>query len=545
MMRKLLPPFAAALALAGPFCFVPVADTDTGWHVAVGRLVLQGRFPRTNALSWAFGDHPWYATSWLYDAVCAALLRAFPGTLGLQLFTFALLALALFALAAACAREGSAWVVPAIAVLLQPRIVPRPHVASWALLAAALALGPLSTRARAFCVGLIALGGNLHAGAAFGAFVLGLECLEAFWRTRNRVELLLAFAAGAALVANPGFLFDARYLFAHLNVDDVVQLREFEPPRFFLRPAFHLLLPLTLFLAVLRRRQRPALLVAAAVFAALGLRALRMVSEAELVWAPTLAWGFAQIPRRALAPAAAGAALLAAFSLRLDRVVPHLRLAPVWDEHALPVRAARFLDENGIAGRGFNAFRDGGYLEAARAGVPAFIDGRVQAIPPQAWHALAEAERSSASFQEYLENLGCEWAIATRVRERLGGYRLMNGARWALLYWDDTSEVFVRRDVERFAGLRAQLEYRYFRPYGQIVGSVEHLTREQLPLLLREIDRFERTSPQDPFAALVRCGALTRLRDSSAQRACEGASALAPPAIEPLVVKARSLQPAP
>ena len=539
-MRKIAVPFACALLLAGPFCFAPVSDSDSGWHVAVGRLILHFGIPRTNALSWKWADHPWYPTSWLYDVLCAA-----PGTaLGLQLLTFALLSLALLALAFAC---ESAWIVPAVALLLVPRLVPRPHVATWALLAAVLALAPRGTRERAICVALVALGGNLHAGAAFAAFVLGLECLEGWYRTRRPADLWLALGSGLALLANPGLLFDAKYLLHHLlEVDEVVQLREFEPPSFAARPAFFLLLPVTLLLAVHRRRERPALLAATVVFAALGLRALRMVSEAQMVWAPTLAWGLARLPHRLMfAPAGIAAAVLAGLSLRLDRSVLAFRPSPSWDESALPVRAAKFLDENHVEGPGFNALRDGGYLEMARSGVPAFIDGRVQAIPAEAWRELQEAERSPAKFQSLLEGIGCEWAAATRVRERLGGYRLLNGPRWALVYWDDTTEVFVRRDAARFAELRDALEYRYFRPYGSIVGSVEKLDRASLRALLSEIDRFEQTSPRDPFALLDRCAALTRLEAPERQHACEEAAARAPPPVAPLVHKARALQAAP
>ena len=84
------------------------------------------------------------------------------------------------------------------------------------MLAAVLALAPRGTLSRAWCIPLVAVGGNLHAGAVFAAFVLGLECLEAFWRTRRPAELALAALGGLALLANPGILFDARYLLHHL-----------------------------------------------------------------------------------------------------------------------------------------------------------------------------------------------------------------------------------------------------------------------------------------------------------------------------------------
>src|SRR2546430_9314721 len=141
-MRKIALPLACALLVAGPFCFAPVSDSDSAWHVAVGRLILQGALPRTNALSWKWADHPWYPTSWLYDALCAVLGTA----LGLQLLTFALLALVLLALAFAC---ESAWIVPAVALPPLPRLGPPPPLARSARLAARPGLAPEGTRARA------------------------------------------------------------------------------------------------------------------------------------------------------------------------------------------------------------------------------------------------------------------------------------------------------------------------------------------------------------------------------------------------------------
>jgi hypothetical protein len=528
-------PVACALLFAGPYCFRLVGDSDTGWHVAVGRLVLQGSIPRTNALSWAFGSTPWYATSWLYDAAMAELARIFPQALGAQLLTFALLAAVAIALAWACAREDGAWVVPAIVLLLLPRLVPRPHVASWAVLAAVLALAPRSTRARAWCIVLVAIGGNLHAGAVFAAFVLGLESLEAFWRTRQRAELLIAAGAPLALLANPGLFFDARYLLEHLlRVNDVVQLREFVPPSLVREGAFFILLPVTLLLAVQRRRERPAQLVTVVVFAALGLHAQRMVCEAQLVWAPVLAAGLARLPRlRPLLGVAA--AVVAGFSLPLEART--LLLSPAWDARVLPVRAAHFLDEHAIAGPGFNGFTDGGYLEMARPGVPAFIDGRVQAVPPEALRELQESEATAAAFQSYLRRLGCEWAITTRLRLRMGGWHLLHDSpEWALVYWDDASEIYLRRGVPRFASIR---EYRAFVPWGHVVEG-KHLA--DLPLLLDETERFLKGSPHDPLALIVRCAALHGMNAPGAGSACD---LRVPSAMAPLLERARSFQAAP
>ena len=78
--------------------------------------------PRTNALSWKWGDHPWYPTSWVFDVLCAGAGTA----AGLQVLVFAFLALTCFALSFAC--ETAPWIVPGVALLLVPRLVPRPAV---------------------------------------------------------------------------------------------------------------------------------------------------------------------------------------------------------------------------------------------------------------------------------------------------------------------------------------------------------------------------------------------------------------------------------
>ena len=533
-------PAAVALALAAPWLFTAVGEDDTGWHIALGRLVQRGQVPRTNALSWAFGATPWYDTSWLYDWLLATVTGQ--TALGPQLVTLSLLAITLGLLAVACAREGSAWIVPAIALLLVPRTTPRPHVAAWAVLAAALAAR--SRRERALAVLAVALGSNFHTGAAFGAAVLGLLCLEAFARERDLRDLGLAALAGLALLANPGFAELPRVLLQHLTIGDVVQLREFEPPSLRTEPAFFALLAAGAVIAVVRAREKPALLVATLVFGALGLRTGRMVYEAQLVLAPSLAWGLCRLPLRgpgARAAAVASLAVLAAASHRLD---PRgLVLSTAWEPQRLPVRAARFLAQERLAGPHYNGLRDGGYLEYALPDLPAFIDGRELAAPREAMLALQEAEKSRAQFQAHLRGLGCEWAVATRLRERLGGFRLLEGPEWALVYWDELSEVWVRRDVARLADLRERLEYRYFRPYGPIVAAVAKLPAAELVRLDAEVARFETTAPGEPFAALVRCASASQQGRADAGALCDRALLNAPAPVAALVAKARALRP--
>jgi hypothetical protein len=528
-----------ALALVGPVCFLPVADTDAGWHLALGRLIGASGLPDTNALTWTARDTPWYDTSWLWDQATAALTARF-GLIGLQLVTLATVAVALWAIGWACAQRDPVrgpWLVPAIALLLVPRLVVRPHVAAWAALAVVLALCTVGERRgsgwRAACLPVIAFAGNLHSGAIFAAGVLCLFCLQEAILRRRAVELVIAAGAIAALCANPGGLFDLRSMLYHLlRVQAVVVISEYLPPTLRQEPVFYALVPISVALAWRKRRESFADLALVVLFAALALRAVRMVYEFQIVAAPVLAEGLARLRTRfgARAQAAAAAAALAVCgaSHRWDqRLIGH-RLSPTWDAAAVPVRAAAFVAASGLSGRGFHSYDDGGYLEWALPGVPAFVDGRVQAFPPEFFRRLYAAGHGSLEFQGFLRELGVEWAMPSRISPWLSGRGLLDGSPdWALVYWDDRNEVFVRRDVPRFAPLIEALEYRRFRPWGSIVGAVAATPRAQLAQTLAEVERFESTTPDEPFAAIVRCAARTRMESPEARPDCARAQALA------------------
>jgi hypothetical protein len=522
---------------AGAVCFAIVGDPDAGWHLALGRLISQSGLPHTNALAWTARDVTWYDTSWLWDWATYAL-TARMGLLGLQLATFATFGVVLWAMGWASSR--AAWIAVAGALLLLPRLDPRPHVATWAAFAVVLALcihgEGRGSIFRWLCVPVIALAGNLHSGAPFAAGLLGLWCLQEFWRTRRLEELAIAAAGVLAVCANPGGLFNLRSLLWHLSVQHVVVIGEYLPPPVSAEPVFFVLLPVSLVLAWVHRRERPAHLAALVLFGALGLKAWRMVYEFEILALPVLA-GALLLLRRPLRWLSAVAVIVACgVSHRADHWL-RFRHAPEWNAEALPVRAVAFAREHGIEGRLFNAYDHGGYVEWA--GYPAFVDGRVQCFPPEFFREFYRASHDARDFQAWLRSLDVEWAIPSRISPWLGGRDLLDGPDWALVYWDDLNEVFLRRDVARFAKVIESFEYKLFRPHGAIVGAVEKMEPRDLPQLLREIDRSP--LPEDPFVVLVRCAALTRLSRPEAAAICDRAAELrAPPA---LVAKARALRP--
>jgi hypothetical protein len=555
-MRRVALAAALGFALVGPVLFRPIWESDAGWHLAVGRLAIEQGIPRTNALSWTAPDNPWYATSWLFD-VLAASLEARLGELGLQLLCAALLliALALWALSLRqIDPQLGPLLLPAGAALLIGRVTHRPHLATWAALAAVLLLclrgRGRSTAHRWACAAVIALAGNLHAGAGFAAGVAGLFCIEELWRTRRAEEALAAAACGLALLANPGALYNVRYLLENLRVHEVISLVENLPASPRDQPLFFALALAGVAAGIFTLRERGfALLGSFLAMAALSLRSQRVVYDAALPLLPLLAAGLSRLRGRIGLPAASALAvalcLLCVAGSRLDRWVRTMRLEAAWNADRVPVRAAGFVATAGLEGRRFNGLADGGFLEHALRGQRSFADGRIQAYPPSFWRAFSEAERSPRAFRAWLVSLGVEWALCTRTRERLGGYRLLDDPAWALVYWDTLSEVWIRRDVLRLRPLVDRYEYRRFRPYGAIVGTIARLSRGELLEYAEEVSRYEGTSPTDPFVPLVRCALAVRSASADAAARCAEAERAGSEAVAALVPRARAVPPLP
>lgn len=560
--RSLLLPIAVAAALAALVSFAAIDETDLGWHIALGRRMLAtGSIVRTNALTWTTPDEPWYATSWLYDVV-VAWLDAHAGLRGLQALTFALTTATAAVLAVTCRRlepAFGAWLGPVLVLLASPRITARPHVATWLVLAAVLALcvepsGDVPRRRRWLSVLAIAVGSNLHSGVFFAAGLVSLFALEAAWRTRRWAgEAAVAFAAVLALCANPGGLYNIGYLFENLHATKVVDVAEMAPTTLAGFPPFFVGLAFALAAGWARRRDRPSWLAATVAFGALGLFATRQAVDFLVITLPFLADGIAGLRAAGRGRAAALALVLAVASGVQAAGVSFLRFshAAVWDEEVLPVRALAYVRASGLTGRPWNSYDDGGYFEYVLPGVPAFQDGRLQAFPPSFFAESTRAAASPEAFSAYLRARQVDWALVGRSREAgvSNAGQHLAGPAWARVYWDPVHELLLRRDEPRFAALIARDEYRWFVPEGSLydrvvvlVGSLDAPSRQAYEA---EVERYLRSSPGDRFGLLAACALRSRRGAADRPRLCDEALQAASSAGEAqLVAQARALAPA-
>jgi tetratricopeptide (TPR) repeat protein len=133
------------------------------------------------------------------------------------------------------------------------------------------------------------------------------------------------------------------------------------------------------------------------------------------------------------------------------------------NEAVVPAGAVRYMDQNGIYGRMSNPFPWGGYF--IWTGYPkrtVFIDPR-GGLPEAMFDRLALGPSLAQLHKEF----GFEVIIADYPRREEGANRVNDHAfsdpDWALVQWDDTSLLYLRRGG-RYQALIDRDEYRYVVP---------------------------------------------------------------------------------
>jgi hypothetical protein len=196
--------------LAGPLSNRPLADSDIGWHIRTGELMLLTHsLPRTDPFSSTMQGQPWFAWEWLYDILLGILYKAcgLNGVVWLCALlvaaTFALLLLQLL-------RRGTGLPLAIVLMLLAVsastiHLYARPHIVSWlfSLLwfvaletTDGVAHGRLPQWIRWFFPASMLLWVNLHGGWLFGMALLGIYAFAAFVESIRTQDAFAAIRAG-------------------------------------------------------------------------------------------------------------------------------------------------------------------------------------------------------------------------------------------------------------------------------------------------------------------------------------------------------------
>lgn len=451
-----------------------LSDPDSHWHITLGNWILaHGTVPTADSFSFTFAGQPWIAKEWL-SQVLLALANNAGGWGGVTALAGAAVGVTFALLLRLLLRDLKPF--PALLftagaiVMAAPHLLARPHVLAFPLVllwVAGLVRAVEERRAPPpLLLVAMLLWANMHGGFTLGLLLAGAFALEAVVGARDAVErraLFIAwakFGMAALLVAcitpyGPESILVTQRIFGF--GDALAYIAEWRAPDFQKQPLQELMVLVALYLVLSRGVRLP--LIRLLIVLGLVHLFLRHVRNAELLAtlaplaiAPMLA---RQFPAVAADPEAAGrfaalarpagqlalavglglAALLAAVSIRLDRVAP--------PSANTPQAAVAFAREAGLTGgRVLNHYDFGGYLISA--GIPTFIDGRAELYGGAFLkrHVQALALVGEETLESQLERWSIDWTLlrsdlpANRLLERLPG--------WRRVYKDDTATIFVR-----------------------------------------------------------------------------------------------------
>lgn len=444
-----------------------LADPDSYWHIATGRLIATSlSVPTRDPFSHTAFGKDWVPFEWLSQVAFGAIdgLGGW-NAVWLLCICSAGAAICLLARHLVCYFSGiHALLISVLAVLLSlPHLLARPHVLAWPVMILWIA-----TLVRAvdrdgpppwWLIPVATLWANLHGSFVLGLAFMGLLALEAVanaWRAPNRSDVVRSWgvfgglAVAASLVTPQGFANIVHILSVQGQPVQMGVIGEWQSPNFHEFQPLAVWVGVFLFTALTLGLRVPFFRVGALLV--LLLLAVRHVRHVELVGFLAPLFLSASLSK-ALAPRAAGP--FAGFPLG-ERAAVALGTASLlfvlgsaaWGEWApprqfAPVAAMNALGAERPLGKVLNDYDFGGFLIGR--GIPTFIDGRSDLFGDK---FLSEYVSTTMTAQgvdtlgAYLDKYDVAWTLlqpkraAVRTLDRLPG--------WRRLYADDIAVVHVR-----------------------------------------------------------------------------------------------------
>ena len=455
-----------ALAAAGAISFRSTYEADLFWHLAQGREAAAGHIVRTNLFSYTAPDYPQPYTGWLFDLGLywcwqiggAGLVQAVQG---------ALIAAAIVIVGLACRLRSSSTAGVVFAVMawlvIEPRAIPRPHVFSFAGLAACAWLIERTIADRRadrlwWAVPLIALWSNVHVESVFGVALLvlfaALEWVRPSSLTRAEAARAIGIVAAAALamLLNPYGIGILRYLYENTAVPSLLNIAELQAPYLPNYRGFFAYAAAAGLLAAIRWRTLALWEIAVLlVFGWLGFRYLRFTPMAAIATAAIAARGLEALlekgidRRAAIVTAIAAAVFLSRIpvtSLPSTIKVGGDALTPpgFFSEEAMTFARSHQLRGNVYVSNNIGGFVTWSLYPEARV----FQDSRLQAYPQDHFRRMLTAWGSDQAWSAMVADV--DWAVLSRPRvNELSGTGRFKEPEWAIVFRDEAIDIAVRR----------------------------------------------------------------------------------------------------
>lgn len=448
-----------------------LADPDTQWHIAVGRLMWEtGQMPRVDTMSHTYAGQPWIAKEWL-----SQLILFWAHALGGWTCVVLLGGLCIALTAAIMARRMLAGMPPLMALFicwiainsLLGIATPRPHVLALPVVALFLVMLLNATETDQsppwLALPLMTLWANLHAAFTLGFIAAAFLALDALLRaTPDRRPRLVAawalFGIGLLLAAclHP---YGAQSILINIDMakgnESVPLIGEWDPHPILSPLGFRILVPALLIGTLLLGGWRNTARVGLGVFLLyLTWKHQRFIMILAIA-APLLTRDSAAA---ALARLSEGLNLFRwpdplrdrkwRLPMAISCAAVALAIPFAAEKAAVPGGSAPQDALNSVAGDiratpVYNGYNFGGFLVLQR--VPTFIDGRTDQLFTDnfmaRYHKYIEA-KDAASFLAFIEGRGVRWALVqpgykdTEILEKAPG--------WRQTYSDEHAKVFVR-----------------------------------------------------------------------------------------------------
>lgn len=176
-------------------------------------------------------------------------------------------------------------------------------------------------------------------------------------------------------------------------------------------------------------------------------------------------------------------------------------------EHIFPEEAIIFLEKNNINGRLFNSYSFGGYIIWRSPEKKVFIDGRSRHLySPEFYNAYSGSLKNADVWKSAEQQWGFDYAILEYdLKSRRFPMHLNTNTKWALVYWDNHSAVYLKRTEKNLRVTEAN-EYKIIKPNFNDFSYLEAYIHSKTPLnIIEQINREIAFNPsnQEPRLAKI------------------------------------------
>ncbi|MCX7878800.1 MAG: oligosaccharide repeat unit polymerase [Ignavibacteria bacterium] len=522
-------------------------DDDIFWHLETGRYITENKvIPSSDIYGFETSGDEWIPFEWGFDVLVYNIynLGGYDGVLIMRSLIFLIIALIFIKFVR---RLGVniyffSFVYLILMLGMLDRMIPKPQIFSYLFFTLIIYITftyrYVSKDIRnLFWLPLIfLLWCNFHMGVLAGAVFLFIFLMAEFFdfvkiksiRKSDFIKLcLIVLVSFVMLLINPHGIKTYIYVYSHLNMkmlEDVFEWyspfrEEFRVTLYFYIYIFFLAFGLISALIAFRRKDYLILLIVI-IFGIFSMNSGRFSIDFMLMAAAVLCVSSLhfQSLNNIKFKKKAGIVMITLFILICFTIPSDLFYQFInyqrnfgfgIDSRDYPVKMFRFIKENDIHNIGskpFNSFGIGGYFIWEFKGKKNFIDSRN--LNDEIYFRYKTINNKQPGFEQLINRIGFDYFIwhYAGLPENSGELQtsvlsyLINDTNWALVYWDDDSFLFLRREA-KFQKLIEKYEYKYVNPLYYIYQKepLQIALRYHNDEVVKEIIRKYNDEPEGKF----------------------------------------------